>query len=297
MDKVIRDAVDWEQPFPPEEYAARREKVRAASESAGYDGILVTAPRDYYYLCGHDHIWQYRYAVTGLFFDTQSASFLFFDNASHRNIISTTPEIKEVIYGPRRGSVPEHIRSIASQLIERGRARGKIAIQTRGYGLHPDFVRMMGGLLADAGADIVEDSELIEDVRLIKSSEEIKVMRDAAEVCTSTMAAAREVMGPGVMETEIDAVICSELMRRGCGHSGIRNMIASGARSGNHHSPASHRRLKSGDVAHIDFCASMHRYHVNLSRSFVVERIDPRWHDLMDRSAGCSQAIVDGVHR
>ena len=47
MEQVIRDMIDWEQPFPPEEYADRRRKLQRALDGAGYDAILVTAPRDY----------------------------------------------------------------------------------------------------------------------------------------------------------------------------------------------------------------------------------------------------------
>ena len=32
MKTYLRDQIDWEQPFPPEEYAERRAKVRAFSD-------------------------------------------------------------------------------------------------------------------------------------------------------------------------------------------------------------------------------------------------------------------------
>jgi Xaa-Pro aminopeptidase len=292
MDAAIRNMIDWKQPFSSGEYAARRAKVKAALELAGYDGIIVTAPRDYYYLSGHDHIWQYRYAVTGLFFDTATGSFVFFDNESHRNVISTTPEITEVVYGPRRGDAHAHVAAIASQLMERGLGKGRIAIQTWGYGLHPDLVRAMGAHFRAGGAEIIEDDEVIEEVRLYKSEEEVVVIREAARHAHSAMEKAQSVMNVGTMEYEIDAAISHDLLANGCGHPGIRNMIGSGARSGDHHGPAFHRALKSGDIVHIDFSASLHRYHVNLSRSFAVGDVDSRWHDLMDRSADCSEAIV-----
>lgn len=295
MDKNIRDQIDWKQPFPPEEFAERRSKVRRALEKAGYDGILITAPRDYHYLTGHDHIWQYRHAIIGLYFDTASGTFVFFDNTSHKVLISNTPEIADIWYHSRSIPAADQAKELAGKILARGWGRGKVAIQTWGYGGHPDHVRLVGKTLADAGAVVVEDSDLIEDVRLYKSPREIAVMREAAAITIPTMEAARDFMRPGVAETEIDAVICYELMKRGCGHPGIRNMIGSGPRSGCHHGPASHRRLKAGDVVHLDFSASLHRYHINLSRSFAVGAIDPRWHDLFDRSAGCSEAIVRGV--
>src|SRR5262245_16257922 len=95
MDTNIRGQIDWEQPFPFEEYAERRLKVKRALEQAGYDGILVTAPRDYHYLTGHDHIWQYRHAVIGFYFDTARGEYVLFDNNSHKVLNYNTPEIKE----------------------------------------------------------------------------------------------------------------------------------------------------------------------------------------------------------
>jgi Xaa-Pro aminopeptidase len=295
MDTYIRGQIDWEQPFPSVEYAERRLKVKDALEQAGYDGFLVTAPRDYHYLTGHDHIWQYRHAVIGLYFDTASGEYVFFDNTSHKVLISNTPEIKDIWYHSRSIPAAEQAKELANKILAHGWGTGKVAIQTWGYGCHPDHVRAVGRYLEDRGATIVEDSDLIEDVRLYKSQREIAVMRQAGAIAIAAMEEVRAFLRHGIAETEIDAVICYELMKRGCGHPGIRNMIGSGPRSGCHHAPASHRRLKMGDVVHIDFSASLHRYHVNLSRSFAVGDTDQRWHDLFNRSAGCSDAIVKGV--
>ena len=57
MHQPTRDQVDWEQPFPPEEYVERRAKVRQALQAQGLDGILVSSPPDLNYLFGYDHIW------------------------------------------------------------------------------------------------------------------------------------------------------------------------------------------------------------------------------------------------
>lgn len=294
MEQAISNMIDWEMAFPAEEYAERRMKVQAALAAAGFDGMLVTSPRDYHYLTGYDHIWQYKYHITGLFFETATASFVFFDQETHRVIAATTPEVTDIFFN-RRGKATAQAQETAEYLIGRGLIKGRIAIQTWDYGAHPDLIRAMGAKFRDAGAEVIETSELLEDVRLYKSPREVAIMRKAGEISSKAMAAARDFIAPGVAETEIDAVICYELMKNGCGHPGIRNMIQSGARSGAHHGPATHRKLKAGDVIHIDFCASLHRYHVNMSRSFAVGEIDSRWHDLMDRSAGCTEAILAGV--
>ena len=288
MDPSIRKQIDWPQPFSEEEYAARRARLQAALDAEELDGIFVTEPRDLYYLTGYDQIWQHHLGAIGLFFGTDGQS-LFFDSEAHRAIVSTTPEIGEVLYHPR-GAAEDQVGFIVTQLTARGLAGGRIALQTWGHGPHPDLIRSIGDGLE--GTRVVENSNLIEDLRLVKSPAEVTVVREAAKIALAAMTAARQALAPGRRETEIEGVILAEMMRRGGGDPAIRTMIGSGPRSGDHHGPASHRRLGSGDIVHIDFCASLHRYHVNMSRTFALGPVDPRWHDLMARSADCMAEIA-----
>jgi Xaa-Pro aminopeptidase len=300
MQQSIRDRIDWEQPFPPEEYAVRREKVREAMAREGIDGILVTGAADVNYLTGYDQIWHSYLNIIGIFLRADEESTLFFDNDGHIVLQSTTPDIGEVVVMPR-GAAVSHVPLVAEAIRARGWAKGRIALQPWCYGPHPTLLAAIGERLADATADgaeiaaITDGSTLVEDVRLIKSPREVAVMREAGRVADLAMAAARDALEPGLRETDVDAALTAALMGNGCGYPGIRSMVGSGPRSGAHHGPATHRRLKRGDVVHIDFCASLHRYHVNLSRSFAVGPADPRWHELMDKAAGCIDAVLESV--
>ena len=300
MNQSIRALVDWEQPFPPEEYVARRRQVRAAMARDGIDGLLVTGAADVNYLTGYDQIWHSYLNIIGIFLRADEAATLFFDNDGHIVLQSTTPDIEEVVVMPR-GAAVSHVPLVAEAIRARGWAKGRIALQPWCYGPHPTLLAAIGERLADATADgaeiaaITDGSTLVEDVRLIKSPREVAVMREAGRVADLAMAAARDALEPGLRETDVDAALTAALMGNGCGYPGIRSMVGSGPRSGAHHGPATHRRLKRGDVVHIDFCASLHRYHVNLSRSFAVGPADPRWHDLMDKAAGCIDAVLEAV--
>jgi Xaa-Pro aminopeptidase len=300
MDQSIRDRIDWEQPFPPEEYAERRRQVREAMAREGIDGILVTGAADVNYLTGYDQIWHSYLNIIGIFLRADEESTLFFDNDGHIVLQSTTPDIEEVVVMPR-GAAVSHVPLVAEAIRARGWAKGRIALQPWCYGPHPTLLAAIGERLADATAAggeiaaITDGSTLVEDVRLIKSPRELAVMREAGRVADLAMAAARDVLEPGLRETDVDAALTAAMMGNGCGYPGIRSMVGSGPRSGAHHGPATHRRMKQGDVVHIDFCASLHRYHVNLSRSFAVGPADPRWHELMDKAAGCIDAVLESV--
>ncbi len=294
MQQSIRDRIDWKQPFPTEEYAERRRQVRAAMAREGIDGILVTGAADVNYLTGYDQIWHSYLNIIGIFLRADEESTLFFDNDGHIVLQSTTPDIGEAVVLPR-GTAASHVPLIADAIQKRGWAKGRIALQPWCYGPHPSLLAAIGERLAAAGAAITEGSTLVEDERLIKSPREVAVMREAGRVADLAMAAARDAIQPGLRETDVDAALTAALMGNGCGYPGIRSMVGSGPRSGAHHGPATHRRLKAGDVVHIDFCASLHRYHVNLSRSFAVGPADPRWHELMDKAAGCIDAVLESV--
>jgi Xaa-Pro aminopeptidase len=290
----IRDSIDWEQPFTAEEYAQRRAKVRQAMGAQGIDGILVTNPADVYYLNGYDQIWQSYLNIIGVFLPAGEDRALFLDNDGHLVLQDTTPEIGEVEVLPR-GPAASHVPLVADAIAARGWARGRVALQPWAYGPHPSLIEAIGARLAEAGAKITDGSTLVEDARLVKSPAEVAVVREAGRIADRAMAAARDALEPGLRETEVDAVLTAELMRGGCGYPGIRSMVGSGPRSGAHHGPATHRRLKDGDLVHIDFCACLHRYHVNLSRTFAVGETDTRWHDMMDKAAGCIDAVVEAV--
>jgi Xaa-Pro aminopeptidase len=289
----LRNQVDWPQPFPPEEYATRRSNVRANLARNGVDAIYITQPADLTYLTGYDMIWYHLRNLTGLLLRGDRDEAVFFDSRGHTTILSTTPEIGEVVWLSEDGGDP--IGAIAGALVARGLGGANIALQPWTHAPHATLLDALATRLRESGAGIRDGNLLVEEVRLVKSERELALMRQAAAMADEAMTAARDALRPGMLETEIEAVIMRSLMKNGGGYPGIRSMIGSGPRAGTHHSPAQHRRLQQGDLVFIDFCASLHRYHVNLNRTFSLGEPDSRWVDLMEMSAGCIDAVLREV--
>ena len=294
MKSYLRKQVDWPQAFPAREYAERRQKVRAALSAKGIDAIYVTTPANLTYLTGYDMIWYHTRNLTGLLIRADGDQTVWFDAVGHTTLVSTTPEIGEVVWFQRE-AVASLIRRVAREFGARGLAKARIALEPWGYSPHGRIMAALEAALREGGADVRDESLLIELIRLVKSPLEIAVIRRAAAIADRTMRAAREAIAPGVMETEIEAAIMHSMMTQGGGYPGIRTMIGSGPRAGTHHSPPSHRKIKQGDLVFVDFCSSLHRYHVNLNRTFSLGEPDPRWRELMRSSAGCIEAIIAGV--
>jgi len=290
MQEYLREHVDWPQAFPEEEYAQRLAKVRRALKAAGLDAIYVTHPANVTYLTGYDMIWNHLRSLTGMLVSADSDATVFFDVRAHTTMVYTTPEIREIVW--LNDSNDLDIEVIARELNARGFGKASIGIEKWGYSPHASVVDALEQGVQALGARVVDATVLIEDIRLIKSPLEVLHIRKAAAIADEAMVAARDAIRPGITETELEGVIMLTMMKAGGGDPGIRTMVASGPRSGTHHSPPTRRQVKPGDLVHIDFCGCYDRYHVNLNRTFSLGEPDPRWTKLIDVSAGCIDAII-----
>ena len=296
MDSSLRSQIDWEQPFTPEEYADRRRRVREALQRAELDAIFITNPPDITWLTNYDSVWYHMQSMTGVLVRADRDEDVFFDTAGHETMVATTPEIRDCVFLEHNlTDLRPDYDAIVTAIAERGLAKARIGIQPWAYFPHGDVSAMLRSKLEAAGATVENHSYLIEEVRFVKSTAEVAVVRRAAAIADEAMAAARDAIAEGVMETELDAVIMGSMLRNGGGIPSVRTMLGTGPRSGTHHSPPQHRRIKQGDLVFIDFCASLHRYHVNVDRTFSLGEPDKRWSTLMDKSAGCIDAVIEGV--
>jgi Xaa-Pro dipeptidase len=295
MQPFIRDQVTWPQPFPAEEYAARRRRVRAALDAAGLDAIFVTTPANITWLTGYDMIWYHLLNLTGLLVRADSDDTVFFDSVAHTTIVSITPEIRDVVYvdaAAVSGTVAESVAAIAKSIADRGLARAKIGLEMWGYAPHASTMAALAEGLRAGGATIEDHWTLVEKLRFMKSPLEVAHVRKAAEIGDAAMAAARDAIRPGVMETEIEGVIMGTMMKLGGGYPAIRTMLGAGPRAGTHHSPPTRRKIQKGELVFVDFCGCYDRYHVNVNRTFSVGTPDARWTGLMEKAAGCIDTIL-----
>ncbi|NYS24775.1 aminopeptidase P family protein [Rhodobacteraceae bacterium 2376] len=287
--------VDWPQPFPPEEYAMRRRKVAEALAGQGLDGMFVTNPADICYLTGYDMIWFHLRCLTGCLITAPDARLVFFDTPMHRTMVELTPGLDGVVW--LDGTVPDGNAAIIAAAAQAELTAGaQLGLQPWGYSPHARTMDTLKAALQAKGLVPADASGVIELIRLYKSPAEIAHIRGAARIADTAMIRAREALVPGLLETELQGIIMGSMMADGGGDPGIRCMIGSGPRAGTHHSPAQHRPLGNNELVFIDFCAALHRYHVNLNRTFALGEVDPRWFDLMDRAAATIDRITEAFH-
>lgn len=124
------------------------------------------------------------------------------------------------------------------------------------------------------GTHFVQAAPYVENLRRIKTSEEIATIRKACRISERSFYALLDVIKPGV--TEIDIANELEYQFRSCGGSGFcfETIVASGPDNGaNCHATPSMRKIQQGDLVTIDFGTRYQDYCSDITRTVAVGEI------------------------
>ena len=112
--------------------------------------------------------------------------------------------------------------------------------------------------------------DLIKELRIIKTPEEIDVIKAACEIADMAMMAALEEISEGKREREIAAQMEYVMKMNGAEKPAFDTIIASGWRSALPHGVASDKRIEKGDLVVIDEGALYRHYNSDTTRTIVV---------------------------
>ncbi|MBN2484716.1 MAG: aminopeptidase P N-terminal domain-containing protein [Bacteroidales bacterium] len=111
---------------------------------------------------------------------------------------------------------------------------------------------------------------LICEMRLIKSKEEIEIIRKACSITRDAFIKLLKELRPGMMEYEAEAIIGFEFTRKGAGGHAYQPIVASGRNANTLHYVVNNAECKSGDLLLLDFGAEYANYAADLSRTIPV---------------------------
>lgn len=139
---------------------------------------------------------------------------------------------------------------------------------------------------------------------IIKSSQEIVIMREAGRVVAAVIDALSKEVRPGITTAELDKVAVNELKRRAAVSSfkGYRGFPASICTSVNEevvHGIPGNRILKEGDIISLDVGAFLKGFHADAAVTLAVGTISPDARKLMEATRGALESGIaaarDGV--
>jgi len=111
---------------------------------------------------------------------------------------------------------------------------------------------------------------VLHEMRLLKSRDEIALMRKAVEVSIHAHKRAMAVCRPGMFEYQIEAELSHECMRHGLRHAAYPSIVAGGRNACVLHYTENADLLRDGDLLLIDAGAEFGSYAADITRTFPV---------------------------
>jgi len=274
--------------YSPQTYAARREAfVHQMGEGVA---IFPAAPLS---IRSHDTEYRYRqdndfYYLTG-FPEPEALCLLSPQHATERFILFVRPRDKdrEVWTGRRFGAerakeifgadatytidkldeiLPQHLATAEKVYYALGRSKPMNAkvldLMNRG--------RMMRQRSGRGPVSLIDSGEILHELRLHKSAEEIELMRRAVAASAAAHQTAVTLTRPGMYEYEIEALLEFHFRRLGATGPAYPSIVASGVNATILHYLENNQQIQDGDLLLIDAAAEYACYCSDVTRTFPV---------------------------
>lgn len=121
-----------------------------------------------------------------------------------------------------------------------------------------------------APGEIHDSRVLLDEMRLIKGTDELQIMQRAADISTQAHQRAMQTTRPGMREYEIEAELLHTFYRHGAQAPAYTSIVAGGANACVLHYVENNAELKSGDLLLIDAGCELDGYASDITRTFPV---------------------------
>ncbi|PYZ93863.1 ectoine hydrolase DoeA [Salipaludibacillus keqinensis] len=281
-------------PFDILEYQRRIHLTKIKMEEKGIDVLLISDPANMNYLTGYDAWSFYVHQMVAIIIDEPQPIWL------GRYQDASGAKAKTWIYDENVIAYPDYyvhsethhpMDFIGEILTQIGQGRRSIGLEMDHYYFTAKaFDRLKKAL---PNATFKDGDLLVNNVRLIKSDQEIDYMKKAAMIADQAMFHGVESIRAGVRECDTAAKIYYHMVSGtdefGGDYPSIVPLLPSGKNTGIPHLTWTDRKFDEGDSVIVELAGCYKRYHVPLARTVSIGAPSPN----LERLA---PIVVEGVN-
>jgi len=183
--------------------------------------------------------------------------------------------------------------SLVVAVTSRGYAKKTIAVDTTGVNtLRFDNIKRN---LPDA--KIIDGSKLLDEIRAVKSPEEVELIKTATEIAEKSMEDALEIAQAGIMELDLSKMYSYSVAEDG--GKITKDQIGFGERSAYPNPIPTSLALAKGDLIRMSLGATWHHYHGEVTRTAalgkVSQDVEKRLKTVIDAQEAAFDAAKPGV--
>lgn len=262
-------------PFPQEVFEDRIGKARMAMAGAGLEALLIVGLEDLYYFGGYDS-WVGVNSPQAMIITRRNDAPTLLLRDVDLTLARETTFISDIrTYKLNAEYFPDLVQDI---LTEKGVRSGSVGIEQASYAVP----MLLGDALRETLEPIVlvDSTELLGRLRIIKSRAEISLMEQAARYAEIGLEACRRFARPGMTEVALSAEIETAMRRAGSDYWAIPIELTSGFRTPGGHGTAREKELEQGDLVHAEFAGVSHRYHATAIQTIAIGEPSRRAKDI-----------------
>ena len=225
-------------------------KLRASLINKGIDALLITNDYNRRYMTGFT-------GTAGVAVVSQNDAVFITD---FRYTEQAAAQVKDFRIVQHTGTIFAEVANQVAQMNIQTLGFEKDALVYSMYELYKNSVK----------ADLVPVSGLIEKIRLIKTEQEINIIKVACEIADHAFTHILDFIKPGKTELEVSNELEFFMRKQGATSSSFDIIVASGVRSALPHGVATDKIIEQGDFVTLDFGALYNGYISDITRTIAV---------------------------
>lgn len=273
--------------FPMEEYERRLRELRQRMDDRDVDLLMTTTPENVCYLTGFESPGHYYFQA--LLLPRQGEPVM----VPRRLEDSGVQALTWVELSRPYEDHEDPIAKVAETLAEFGWENERIGVERNCW----FFTALQQEQLFAACPDatFVDYSGVVEQGRVIKSNDEIDLMRQAARATEAGMQAGIDTVAAGATENDVAAAMHYAMIKAGSEWPAIAPFVASGYRGAIGHATWAGRTIEPGDIIMLELAGCLKRYHAPLMRTGFVGEPSARVRDAESVVQDAFQAMVETI--
>jgi Xaa-Pro aminopeptidase len=250
-------------------------KLRETFSKEGIDAILITSAYNRRYMTNFT-------GSSGVVLITEDKALFITD---FRYIEQATEQAADFEIIQHKGPIPEEV---ASQV-------AKLGIKKLGF--EKDYITYTSfeSYRKHVKAELIPVSQVIENLRLIKTSTEINILKDAADIADAAFKHIIDFIKPGITELEVSNELEFFMRKSGATSSSFDIIVASGYRSALPHGVASDKMIEKGDFVTLDYGAYYKGYASDMTRTVAVGEPSEKLKEIYDVVLEAQLRSMDGI--
>ena len=143
---------------------------------------------------------------------------------------------------------------------------------------------------------IVDPTNILHEMRVIKTDEEIEIMQRAADIAAEAHVEAMKAVRPGMQEYEVEAMLEAYFRKHGASGSSYTSIVGAGGNATVLHYIDNKDTLQDGDLLLVDAGAEYKGYASDITRTFPINgKFSQAQRDIYDLVLKTQKSCVDMV--